>query len=708
MLEKMKAQWHPKNPLSPSGFKPKSNKKVWWVCDKGHEWEAIIATRTSGTGCPYCAHKKAPEEASLKTLFPDLSLQWHPELNQPLTPALVTPGSNRKVWWFCDKKHAWKAPIGERCRGRGCPYCSNKKVDQSNSLSNQRPDLASEWHPTLNGDLTPHQVTPGSGKNIWWICKKGHVWQRPPYYRTKHPCPYCVHEKVTSEYNLAFCYPGIAKEFHPDKNGPKKPQEFMPRTSTKLWWLCNKGHEWQAAISSRTAGGTNCPHCFSQTSRMELRIYSELKAIFLNVIHRYKDKDENHEIDIYLPEIKIGIEVDSKRYHDNENKKKINLRKNVFFESNEIIILRARELDQPKLSEHDLSFPFKFTENRQKEVINSLLMKIIDTVKVDSSILAYAKYYLNNNTWLNDLEYKKLIDNGNSPPLNISLAILFPAIAEEWHLALNEPLTPKKVTSRSSQKVFWLCKKKHAWKASISDRTRGKGCPFCKGSKPTDENNLQIKYPHIAKQWHPDKNEDLLPEKILPTSHKKVWWLCENNHEWQSTVANRTAGESNCPDCTKTRVSAIYNLEISNPLISAEWHPTLNESLKPSHVTPGSKKKVYWLCDKAHIYQATINNRTANKSKCPYCTGKKPTMTNNLIVKYPEVAAEWHPSKNIDITPYDILPASNKKIWWLCSRKHEWQATPGNRTNRGSDCPYCARRLKKLILPGFNQGAKTI
>lgn len=699
MLEKIRVQWHPKNVASPDAFKPQSSKKVWWRCDKGHEWEAIIASRTNGAGCPYCSHRKTPKEASLATLFPNLALAWHPSLNQHITPALVTPGSNKKVWWLCSKskQHVWKTAIGARCRGKGtgCPYCSNRKADQSNNLSTHKPNLASEWHPTLNGNLTPHQVTFSSGRKVWWLCTKGHAWQDSIYYRTKYPsCPSCTHRRVNPEYNLAFCYPDVAKEFHPTKNGLQTPEQFMPRTNTRLWWLCVKGHEWQAAISARTSGGTQCPYCFSQTSRMELRIYSELKTLFLNAIHRYKDGEKNYEIDIYLPEIKVGIEVDSKRYHDNPKKQAINIRKNEFFNSTGNILIRVRELSLPTISNHDLSFPFKFKDHRQRDVINSILIKIMEIIKLDSATLLQVRSYLEHHDWLDDGEYRQLIDNGKIPPVSFSLATRFPKVAQEWHPALNTPLTPEKVTVSSGQKVFWLCKKGHEWQAVISARTKGSRCPFCQGSRPTDENNLRAKYPDIAAQFHPDKNGNLMPEKILPNSHKKVWWLCARNHEWQATAASRTTRQSGCPDCTKKRVSEIYNLAISYPLIAHEWHPTLNEPLMPNHVTPGSKKKVYWLCNKTHVFQATINNRTSNQSKCPYCANKKISSTNNLMAKCPEVASEWHYNKNIDLTPYDVLSASNKKVWWLCRNKHEWQASIYNRTITRSGCPYCPRQLK--------------
>ncbi|MEI2361842.1 zinc-ribbon domain-containing protein [Priestia megaterium] len=91
--------------------------------------------------------------------YPYLSAQWHSEKNKELTPEDVTVMSNRKVWWICSEGHEWEAAVSGRTRGTGCPYCSGRKVTPSNSLEVLYSNLAAEWHPTKNGDLTPNDVT---------------------------------------------------------------------------------------------------------------------------------------------------------------------------------------------------------------------------------------------------------------------------------------------------------------------------------------------------------------------------------------------------------------------------------------------------------------------------------------------------------------------------------------------------------------------
>ena len=68
----------------------------------------------------------------------------------------------------------------------------------------------------------------------------------------------------------------------------------------------------------------------------------------------------------------------------------------------------------------------------------------------------------------------------------------------------------------------------------------------------------------------------------------------------------------------------------------------------------------------------------------------------------PDLSAEWHPTRNGSVKPKDILPYSNKKVWWKCKKDHEWQAAPYNRS-RGRGCAECWAEIisnknhKKLV-----------
>jgi len=115
--------------------------------------------------------------------------------------------------------------------------------------------------------------------------------------------------------------------------------------------------------------------------------------------------------------------------------------------------------------------------------------------------------------------------------------------------------------------------------------------------------------------------------------------------------------------------------------------------LGPEDVTAHTKRKVWWVCRqrKDHVWEATIGLRTSGRG-CPFCSGQKIGKDNNLRALFPEVAAEWHPTKNGKLTSAEVTPGSQRRRWWICPEApdHVWQATPANRTGRNSGCPACA------------------
>ena len=128
------------------------------------------------------------------------------------------------------------------------------------------------------------------------------------------------------------------------------------------------------------------------------------------------------------------------------------------------------------------------------------------------------------------------------------------------------------------------------------------------------------------------------------------------------------------------RLSEKYNLEVANPELAAEWHPTKNGDLIPRNVTPGSHRMAWWLCPKGHEWEAMIYSRNSGVG-CPYCAGQAVCNDNCLETRNPDLAREWHPFRNGSLAPKDVTPMSHKKVWWQCQKNHEWKATIANRSN---------------------------
>jgi DNA-directed RNA polymerase subunit RPC12/RpoP len=144
-----------------------------------------------------------------------------------------------------------------------------------------------------------------------------------------------------------------------------------------------------------------------------------------------------------------------------------------------------------------------------------------------------------------------------------------PDLLKEWHKEKNKPLTLNETSIYSNKKVWWICKKGHEWEASISNRNKGSGCPYCSGRLATKENNLAVYRPDLIEEWDDEKNQ-ITPYDVTPKSGRKVYWKCKEGHSWNSSVANKVNGKK-CPTCN--------SLAFLNPELTEEWHDEKNGNL---------------------------------------------------------------------------------------------------------------------------------
>lgn len=199
----------------------------------------------------------------LPTVNPTLVKEWNWKKNVEYKPEDFTANSSKPVWWKCDKGHEWQAPINNRSKGRGCPFCAGKKVLSGyNDLRSSNPILAAEWNYEMNDTLRPENFTASSNKKVWWKCNREHTWQATIANRNSGTgCPYCSGNKVLKDYNdLPTINPTLAKEWNWKKNGELKPEDFTANSGKQVWWICINEHEWPASIATRNKGH-GCPIC---------------------------------------------------------------------------------------------------------------------------------------------------------------------------------------------------------------------------------------------------------------------------------------------------------------------------------------------------------------------------------------------------------------------------------------------------------------
>lgn len=313
-------QWdHAKNgKLSPNEMSPSSHKKVWWICDKGHSYHARIDNRVNlGRGCPYCSKRKPVINEDSQSSA-DVFRQWDSEKNRTTKLSDLSPGSGKIAWWKCEKGHSWKAPVRYRFDGYGCPYCTRQKVTVGdNDLATLRPDLACEWDAEKN-DLTPEDVTCGSGKKVWWICSNDHSWRAMVKKRVVgQGCPYCSGRKVLVGFNdLATVHPHLVSQWDVSENKNISPSDVTSGSDIAVWWVCDKGHSWKARINGRSRG-IGCPHCTYRISQSEQEIFDFVSSLLGEKRAVQSDRSvlDGKELDIYIPDLCIAIEFNGLYWH---------------------------------------------------------------------------------------------------------------------------------------------------------------------------------------------------------------------------------------------------------------------------------------------------------------------------------------------------------------------------------------------------------
>lgn len=258
--------------LDPSYFKPNSDYIVWWKCSKGHEFKAKIHSMNEGKKCPECK-KCEIKKNSLLTTFPNISKEWNYKKNGNLTPDMVEPNSNKKVWWKCSKGHEWQAVIATR-RTSNCPICGNKLIIAGiNDIKTLYPELEKEWDYEKNNinNVFIDKTSVGTAKKVWWKCSScGNSWRSSVLVRTnmRCGCPKCSRKKAGEKFskqasqknNLKKLFPELCDDWDYSKN-EKNPEDYSIKSGKRVWWKCSKcGYEWESYIYNRTTT-KKCPKC---------------------------------------------------------------------------------------------------------------------------------------------------------------------------------------------------------------------------------------------------------------------------------------------------------------------------------------------------------------------------------------------------------------------------------------------------------------
>jgi len=628
------------------------------------------------------------------TDYEDLVKEFHSTKNGHFKPKDFTFNSSKSVWWKCPNgdDHEWITKINHRTIGKTkCPFCSHRKLSITNSFLTLYPKMSKEWHPTKNGNLGPKDLIAGAKFKVWWKCIKDdkHIWEENVDYRVnqKKSCPFCSKRQgfLTSSNNLGFVHPTLIKYWNKRKNGKLTPFDIISGSDKKYWWVCpdNNKHEWLQSSYQVTKLAKICPFCHFRKLSPDnnlLVMYPEV-AIEFN-----KKKNKGLLPEKILPNTMEKVWWTCKHNHQ----WKATVRHRVYRKQGCPSCTRQTSIPEIRIFT-ELMFIFKYIENRKK----------VDGVEIDifmpslSIGFEYDGSYFHKEKEIVDLKKNKLLKSKGIDIFRIRELPL-------QKLSENDILvSPNEITKDDINQLLFIILPKVNETEKIKINKYLNKSMFLNEKvfrkylnyfpSPFPEKSVAHTHPNLVSMWH-KKNLPLKPFNFTSGTKYKAWWQCPKikDHVWEAKISTVSKGHG-CPFCSGQKVGDDNNLYVKFPDIINQWHPKKNNNKNPLDYTWGSGKKVWWKCLKGddHEWEAVIRHRTSNNSGCPFCSGNKISNDNNFGIKFPELAKEWHPTKNEKLTPYDVMPFTTKKVWWICPNNHAWQVSISKRTIRGQKCKIC-------------------
>jgi hypothetical protein len=140
--------------------------------------------------------------------------------------------------------------------------------------------------------------------------------------------------------------------------------------------------------------------------------------------------------------------------------------------------------------------------------------------------------------------------------------------------------------------------------------------------------------------------------------------------------------DPSCPVCSKAGRTHTRILEL-RPALASLWDADKNVGLALGDLDATHAGQTWWRCPNGHSFQRPPVRMLADDD-CPSCALAKTSLT----AVAPQVAAEWHPTKNA-VPPTEVDADHMMNAWWVCPNRHEYQATVRSRARSNRRCPTC-------------------
>jgi very-short-patch-repair endonuclease len=603
------------NDIKPHEVTSHSKLKIEWQCKYGHIWKATPSSRIKGGGCPECYKLnridillKAKLQIAGKSLldeYPKLIEEWDFSKNKR-KPNELTPNSNYKVFWRCRFNHSWEATIYNRTgNGSGCPECSGSGTSKIEiyilcELRKLFEDV--RWRKKIDSfelDIFIPKYAVG-------IEIDGEYWHRNKAEKDRKKSQHLKSKEIdlirvrsdklteTDDHTIII-------------KGKSNTDDFQKITNEVVYYLSQKIGK-QVLVDYCSDGKQLASEDYQE---MISRLPAPPKGESFLAVYPDIAIEWNHEKNSPLTPDLFTPKSDQKFWW-------------ICFKNHTWqATIKNRTI-------RNSGCPHCFNENRAGEINKRHLSKLGSISEKYPEVLPFWDHEKNNprdpenitavltNTysWIckEGHDFTRLLKSmvkDTSCNRCQSIHKTHPELLKEWDYEKNSEINPLEIRQGSGISLWWICENGHSWSASIVRRLKdNKKCYICL--------SLGFRFPYLLNEWDFEKNTELDPMVVHAGTKKKAWWKCLHDHQWETSIDNRTGDKkSNCPVCArkiaaeKTRLVKLNksgSLKDNFPEIALKWNKELNKDLTPNKISSNSHTPVWWTCNCGNFYEQTPNN----------------------------------------------------------------------------------------------------